>query len=618
MGVIGILVVSTVGDLQQSRSSLQLSQARAVAEAGIAVGHDALQGTGNTSLQNTLNGFSTSFANAGSNPTTTWVVPQSSWNSVASSLQTALNTTAASNSVTSSTLGGVGSASVIYQLSNFRGRLLAPTSTSSTQSYVMDYTITSTGSANGATRNVTEQGSFTIQMGQGSLNRYLFLVNNSNAQAGGFYNSGNVFNGPVHSNTSWGFSGNPQFLGPVTTASNQTFYTCFTGSGRNVTSTLTPLTTSSNPPCSSPNYAQGFQFNQPTIPLPTSALGQARAALGLDPTVSTNGVPNAPTALETCQKLNLSATCSASSPAPATGVYLPGSNTTPPAITGGIYIQGNVTGMTLDRPAANQQRYTIVQGTTTSVILVNYANNTTTITRTPGGTTNYTGTPNGHSPTGGGANGQIFVNGTVSGLTGPARPNPDTTPANGPQNPLPSSVRPALAKETQLNITATGQVGVTGDLTYECDPTQLSVPTYITANPNCNMNGQPLNTVLGVMSTGSNVQIQSTAPRDIYLWGSYYTATTNMGLTVQGVTGMGRNPTRGASGTMHLFGGLIQNQDQTRGYVTSTGTLTNGFTESFNYDTRFANGAVTPPNFPTTRNFSPTVGAPIPINFSEK
>jgi Tfp pilus assembly protein PilX len=607
MGVIGILVISSIGDLQQSRSSIQLSQARAVAEAGIAVGHDALQGTGNNGLQAILNGYSTTFASANNNPTTTWVVPQSNWTTLASSLETTLNNTAISNTVSSSALNGAGSVNVKYQLSNFRGLLLATTAASSTQSYVMDYTITSTGSANGGTRNVIEQGSFQIQMGQGSLSQYLFLINNSGGQTG-YYDSSSFFNGPVHSNTSWGFKGNPQFLGAVTTSSNATFYHC--------NGNVTLVAASSNPPCSSPIYAQGFQFAQPTVPLPTSALGQARAALGLNPAVLTNGVPTAPTNVEICQRLNLTPTCPANVAAPATGVYLPNDSTN---ITGGIYIQGNVNSMTLIRPAAGQQQYVIVQGTTTSTILVNYNNNTTTITTNPGGTTSYTGTPNGQAPIGtGGANGQIFVNGTISGLTGPARSAAVT--ANSPQHPVPTGVGPALAKETQLNITATGQVGVSGDLTYECDPTRLSTPSYITANPNCNMNGQPLNTVLGVMSTTQNVQVSSNAPNDVYLWGSYYTSTVGTGLTVQGVTGANRNnpPTRGNSGTMHLFGGIIQDTDQVRGIQNSSGTLTNGFNESFDYDSRFINGAVTPPNFPTKRVFVATVGAPVALTFSEK
>jgi Tfp pilus assembly protein PilX len=608
MGIIGIMVVSSVGDLQQSRSSIQLSQARAVAEAGIAVGHDALQGTGYTSLQSTLTGYSVQ----GIDPTTTWAIPQSNWATLANSIQSTLNTNVASSTVTSSTLAGVGSASINYQLSNFRGRLLG-----TSQSYVMDYTITSTGTANGGKRNVIEQGTFGILMGQSSLNRYLFLVNDAGGQ-GGFFDSTSVFNGPVHANQNWGFRGNPRFTGPVTAsngananwssaglanpANRGIYYWC---GGNSPTLSLA----TSNPPCSVPVFSGGFNYVAAPVTLPTTALGQSRAALGLNPAVLTNGVPTAPTALEICQKLNLSTTCSATSAAPATGVYLPNNGT---SITGGIYIQGNVTSMKLDKPAAGQQRYTVVQGSTTTVILVNHTTNTTTITKTPGGTTSYTGTPNGHAPVGtGGANGQIYINGTVSALTGPARTG--TVTANGPQHPVPTTIPPALAKETELNITATGQVGITGDLTYECDPTQLSVAAYITANPNCNMSGQPLKTVLGVMSTGSDVQIKTTAPSDIYLHGSFYTAQTGMGLSVQNYSS--RTPRD--SGTMHLYGGLIQDQDQIRASIDGSGNVY-GFRESYDYDSRFATGAVTPPNFPTAPTYSPTVSAPIPLTFIEK
>jgi Tfp pilus assembly protein PilX len=310
MGVIGIMVISSVGDLQQSRSSIQLSQARAAAEAGIAVGHDALQSTTfNSNLSTVLNGYSTTFINNGSDPTTTWVVPQSNWATVASSLQTTLNNTAASNAVTSSTLSGIGSTTINYQLSNFRGRLLATTATASNQNYILDYTITSTGTANGGTRTVTEQGTFTVLMGQGSLNRYLFLVNNAGGQ-GGFFGNNTVFNGPVHANTNWGFSGTPTFNGLVTASNgpnanwssvgmtNPSTLGIYHYCGNNPTPTL--LLANSNPPCSTPAFNGGFAYVPAPITLPTSALGQARAALGLNPTTDAdnNGTPDQPTTLE--------------------------------------------------------------------------------------------------------------------------------------------------------------------------------------------------------------------------------------------------------------------------------------------------------------------------------
>ena len=601
MGVIAVMVVSTTGDLQQSRSSFQLSQARAAAEAGIAVGHDALQGTAVNSLSATLRAYSTTFVNSGTgNPTTTWVVPQSNWGTVASNLQNTLNTSASSNQILASALNNMGSASIQYQLSNFRGQMLSATQLTN-QLFVMDYAITSTGTANNGKRIVVEQGSFSILMGQQSLNRYLFLVNNAGGQ-GGYFGSSSVFNGPVHANSNWGFRGTPRFTGPVTASDGNIWYHC---GGAAVQSPTT-----SNPPCSVPVYSQGFQFNQPIINLPTSALGQARAALGLDPATDAdgNGIPDQPTGLEMCNKLRLSVTCSPVV-APATGVYVPNNGG---SVSGGIYVQGNVTGMTLDRPNPTQQRYRIVQGTRTTTILMDFTTNTTTVTTMPAGTTvTYSGVPNAQAPVGtGGANGQIFVNGTISGLTGPARTA--TVPNNSPQHPVPTGVPAALAKETQLNITATGQVGVSGDLTYECDPTQVSNPTYLAANSNCNTNGQPLRTVLGVMSTTSNIQIQSTAPNDIYLWGSYFTSTPGTGLTVQNLS------SRAASGTMHLYSGIIQDMDQVRGMENSSGTLVRGFNESFDYDARFATGAVTPPNFPTTRVFQPTVGAPVPLTFTEK
>jgi Domain of unknown function (DUF4900) len=619
MGVIGILVVSSVGDLQQSRSSIQLSQARAVAESGIAVGHDALQGTAVDGLKPIMAGYSTSFANTG-DPTTTWVIPQNNWATVASDLQTNLNNNTAIKSVSASSLDNVGSASINYSISNFRGRQFSTNASGSNQSFVMDYAITSTGTANGGTRTVVEQGSLSIQMGRTSLSQWLFLVNDAGG-SGGFFDTSSVFNGPVHANKNWGFNGNPTFLGEVS-ASN--------GSDADwSTAGLTTPTTrgiyyhcggaptlqlaTSKPPCSVPDFKKGFSYRKEPIVLPTSALGQQRAALGLNPTTdaNTDGVPDAPTALETCQRLRFSNTCTATSAAPSTGVYMPNDGAIPPNIKGGIYIQGNVTSLTLSTPAAGQQRYVVVQSGVTTTINIDHTTNTTSVTKTPGGTVSYAGTPNGQAPVNtGGANGQIFVNGTVAALTGPSRTG--AVAANSPQHPVPTTIPPALGKETQLNITATGQVGITGDLTYECDPTQISNSSYITSKPNCNMNGQPLKTVLGVMSTGSDVQVKRTSPNDIYLWGSFYTAQTGKGLSVENYNS---RPTLD-SGTMHLYGSLIQDEDQIRASV--GGGTVRGFRESFDYDSRFLNGAVTPPNFPTTRTFAPTVNAPVALTFTER
>jgi Tfp pilus assembly protein PilX len=634
MGVIGILVVSSVGDLQQSRSSIQLSQARAVAESGIAVGHDALQGTAVDGLKPIMAGYSTSFANTG-DPTTTWVIPQSDWATVASDLQTNLNNNTAIKSVSASSLDNVGSAAINYSITNFRGRQFATTTSGSNQSFVMDYAITSTGTANGGTRTVVEQGSISIQMGRTSLSQWLFLVNDAGGK-GGFFDSSSTFNGPVHANKNWGFRGNPTFLGEVSASNGED--ADWTASGMSTPptnergiyywcpsrSTNAELATS-KPPCSVPDFKKGFSYRKEPIALPTSALGQQRAALGLNPTTDVitgnastgtsgaDGKPDEPSALEICQKLKLGSTNCSPVVTPATGVYMPNDGATPPNITGGIYIQGDVDSMTLSnpKPGIGLQRYVIKQGSTTTTIDIDQINKTTSVTTNPGGTVNYAGAPNGQAAVStGGANGQIYVNGKISALAGPTRTGAVT--ANSPQHPVPTTIPPALAKETQLNITATGQVGITGDLTYECDPTQLATTSYITLKPDCNMNGQPLKTVLGVMSTGSDVQVKKTSPNDIYLWGSFYTAQTGKGLSVENYNS---RPTLD-SGTMHLFGSLIQDEDQIRASV--GGGTVRGFRESFDYDSRFVNGAVTPPNFPTTRTFAPTVNAPVALTFTER
>ncbi len=599
MGVITVMMIGTVGNLQQTRATVKQAQARAVAEAGQTVARNALEGPAKTEIQSTLNTYLTTFVGSSGNPATTWVVPSANWTTVASTLQTNLNANTAYTTMASSAVGGLGSGAMQFSITNFRGQSQGV----QVQTYLADYTITSTGTAADGKRTVEEKGTLTVQLGRQSLSQYLFLVDDA-AGASGFFTTGNVFNGPAHANHNWGFRGAPQFNDTISTSDSNAWY--WTASGCSGSSKL-QLAADSRPPCTVPVFAKGFQKSVPAIALPTTVLGQNRAALGLTPTTDINndGLPDSPTTKEICVALKLasgSVDCNVNPPAtPPTGVYLVNNSS---SITGGIYVQGDVDQLTVTSVATAKQKYTFVQGITTYVILVDYNANTTTITKTPLGlSTTYTGTPNGPAAIStGGPTGQIFVTGTIKSLTGPARTGTVTT--NSPQHPVPTQIPPALSLETQLNITAQNQIGLTGDLTYECDPTVTA------SSGRCN-GSIPNNTVLGVMSTTSDVQIKTTAPSDLYLWGSYLVGTSSSGLSVENAT------SRPAQGTLHMFGGLIQSTDQIRGQFNGS-TLSNGYLETYDYDSRFKNSALTPPNFPTTRYFKVQDPQYTSLSFTER
>ncbi len=614
MGIVSVLLVGVIGDLRQSRASVQQAQALAVSEAGDTYGRYVLQGPGKSDMETYLTGYTSSFMVNGSNPAATWIVPQNDWAGVAGQFQSSLNTSYAD--MPAADINDRGAATVNYRISRFRGVTKAKDS----QTYTADYILTTTGAAGGGKRHVQDKGVINIQLGRPSLSQWLFVVNNAGG-INGFFPTGTVFNGPVHANHDWGFWGTPIFRDVVSTSDNYAYY--YDKSFRRH-----KVAGDSYPPFTVPQFDKGFIRNAPLVHLPTSTLSQQRSALGLNPATDRNGdrLPDQPGKREICKQLLLN-NCSSTKKIP-TGVFLindgrpftSGGVAYAGKISGGIYVNGNLRRLVL-RAAGNTQSYTLKRGGNSWVITVDYATDTTTLVKNGGTPQVYQGTPNGAAPVGaattkiGGATGQIYVKGAIDSLSGPPRTGVIPAFPMTPDHPPPREIRPALAVDTQLNITAVGQIGITGDLTYACDPTQLSKAAYLTAHPSCNT-GKPLKTVLGVMSQDKNVMIKETAHlsrqvNNIYLWGSYLAGTPGHGLAVQNPEG------RPPQGAMHLFGGIIQSVDQVRGTINSSGTLTSGYLEHFDYDARFASSALAPPNFPTVRVFQVQQINPVPLSFHE-
>lgn len=131
--------------------------------------------------------------------------------------QAALN--ASFQTVAAANLNGIGSAQVAYEFKNFRGG----TRSRSSQTYLVDYRVVSTGTAADGVRRVEDLGVLEIQLGKPSLSQYLFLVDNAQGN-NGFFPTGTVFNGPVHANGNWGFWGKPVFMDTVTTAADGAYF----------------------------------------------------------------------------------------------------------------------------------------------------------------------------------------------------------------------------------------------------------------------------------------------------------------------------------------------------------------------------------------------------------
>lgn len=604
----GILFMGTVGDLRQTRYTLQASQARAAAEAGLSYARYAME-----LARSEIKAVITPKMNLAADPATAWIIPESQWGSIAAEIQSLLNSNYASLPT-----GAIdqGQATLSYTVTRFRGNVKARDS----QSYLADYVVVSTGTSAAlpgrAVRRTEEKGMFEIQLGRPSLSQWLFLVDDAGGTSG-FFPTGSVFDGPVHANHNWGFWGRPVFKDVISTSDNGAWYWHLSGDNCTGPPRLW-VQGDSRPPCTVPEFQKGFLRNQPSIPLPTSALSQERAALGMDPSITAP-----PSGRDICFALGLNnpptKNCN-SDPSVPNGVYLVNDGS---RVKGGIYVQGDLSELVVEATGTGQQVYRFTQGTTVWIITVDYTTNTTTVLKNGVLQGTYTGTPNGPAPLGtGGATGQIYVTGSILSLRGPGRtgalpcgPDYPGTSDNCPDHPPPVQIRPALSKETQLHISAVGKIGLTGDLVYECDPTKISDPTYLAGKPRCALGvGERLNTVLGVLSATDNIEIEAfpvKAPDNLYLWGSYLSSSPGKGLTVEKYSG------RGKQGKLRMFGGLIQSRDQLRGTIGPSGALVSGYIETYDYDRRFADSALAPPNFPTVQLFDVQKVLPTPLSFRE-
>lgn len=595
-----LLFVGTLGDLKQTRATLEAAKARALAEAGLTYARYALEVS-----RGEIRGILAPRMNLSVDPARNWLLPEGEWESIAREIQDLLNRSYASLPPGTTEEG---TASLRFTVTRFRGNTQGATA----QTYRADYLVVSTGEVGPAKRRVEEKGYFEIQLGRPSLSQWLFLVDDAGGR-NGFFPTGTVFNGPVHANHNWGFWGRPLFRDVVSTGDDGAWYWHLLGDGCTGESRVW-VRGDSRPPCTVPIFEKGFLRGVPRIELPTSTLSQERAALGLDPE---NTSP--PTRKEICFALGLHdpprRNCNRG-PSIPDGVYLVNDGT---GVTGGIYVQGDLDELTLKATGGGGQVYTFKQGGNTWEVAIDYTTNTTTIRKNGALLGTYRGVPNGPAALGGGPTGQIYVKGRIKSLKGPPRTGPlpcgPDYPGNSdlcPDHPPPLQIPPALAKETQLHIAAVEGIGITGDLVYECDPTRVTDPGYLATKPRCRLNeGETLPTVLGVMSQSDHITIKVGAPDNLYLWGSYLSGTPGKGLAVE------NHGERGKQGKLRLFGGLIQSADQLRGTVDSSGRLISGYMETYDYDLRFADSVLSPPNFPTVRTFGVQRVQATPLSFRE-
>jgi len=426
---------------------------------------------------------------------------------------------------------------------------IAPFDTSVTSRgfvFTYRYTITSMGRyadpllGFNQTSNVLA-GTFSVNLNRASFAQYaLFrhLTTDSNGNQLYFRNA-EKFNGPVHTNGKPGFSASAIFNGPFTSA-------------------WAAYGTSAQINSANPQFNGGSQWGIGSIGLPSNSNSQERTALG--------GNPNDGSALTDNQRKNYLGLGGGG--APPTGVYAP--NDGSGNLSGGIWVQGDLTALQFSVNADSSQNYRFNQGGTITNITVDYGSNQTTVN----GTT-YNGTPRG----------ALYVQGSVYSLGGASRTDP------------------SIAANTQLTLATTGNVRITNDIIYQgaifkdADGNVVSDPTGADVIPDISTDATNM---LGIFTSGGNVRIASGAPDNLNLHATVMASYTNKGF--------GAEDLLNTHGNLKLLGGIIEYQSRTLGILDASDNLIGGYLRRYFYDNRYATGFA-PPYFPTRPVYLTSMGA---------
>lgn len=377
--------------------------------------------------------------------------------------------------------------------------------------------------------------------------------------------------GPMFTNGAWQFGtqGAYIFTGPVGQANANADYWYGGNCIQSPTSNYTH-----NGQLIKPTFQGGFNLGQPTAPLPPNDFSQAWAVLdgkGCGEGSSTCGSSSPPSPTNTNLNAALNNISGVAYPTngASSGVYLPyctggASCTNPNTVTGGgIYVKGNAAvqlSIGTDTGSNPTQIYTITQGSTVTTITTNIAANTTTV-QSGSTTLTLTGVPQnltGSSPQPGT---MLYVDGTISSLSGPGQG------------------QPAVQDGSQITITASSNINITGDVIYKHEPvTQNNADTLIPGND--------YNQVLGIFTATGNINLS--------------TSYSNNNLQVDGsLAAIGQNCASNSCG--FTVSGYINTFNNVGGQIQSNIFSANMNSENTYFDGRFNSRAgFAPPWFPST------------------
>jgi Tfp pilus assembly protein PilX len=420
------------------------------------------------------------------------------------------------------------------------------TLTPNAQAYDFLFTINSTGTRGSyGKRMVQSQGILRVSASRGSFADYLLFtaIHTMPDNSAIWFTSSSSFDGRMHTNGEFRFAYKPTFQDLASSVNSKAWF--YNGGG-----TAKELAANNNGTIDVPYFYGGFNRGATSITLPADPYNQQNAALGNGlPTV---GVTAPPSNAQIRAALGLSGTT-----APPNDVYLASADGV--NVTGGIYVQGDLTQCTMRVDGAGNQVYVLKQGTSTDSIRVNRST-------TPAITTLYNSTnPSGKTYSGAPA-GCLFTTGSVLDLRGPERV--DGVPP------------PALAHDTQLLIAASNDIVVSRDVTCS---------DYATGN-----------NVLGLYTTGGSVRIAygTGVPNNMNLDAFIMAAGSSGAFEVD------NHDSGSPRGTFHLRGGAVTKYYGAFFTFNNDGTLKTGYARDFHYDRR----GLVPPYYPTT----PRMNADVP------
>lgn len=454
------------------------------------------------------------------------------------------------------------------------------TTSPSTCTYQFQYTLVTVGKGPSLQQvKDTETGTFTISVNAGtqglspSFSQFGAFINNFQANTDPLVCG--TITGPQWTNGSWNFgtcSAGYTFTDPVYQVGTTISYD-FPGCGGYCYEDSAATSYKYGGQTIAPNFEQGFYVSPTSAQMPSNDFNQQWAVLNGNGTGESSAPsPTAMQALQTNSGTAYSGT-------PTSGVYLPVSGSitggTAQIVGGGIYVAGNVNSITLTpgtdsaNPPNLTQSYTIVQGTTTTVITTDIGANTTTISS--GGTSHtVSGVPRSST----GAATLLYVAGNIgassgSGYTGLQGPGGTSNPSAA-----------AIQNGVQLSVVASGNIDVVGNLLYEQEPVTLNAADTLVANASSQTQ------VLGLYTNNGNLGL--------------YTPYSNGNLEIDGAIALvGSNcpstPNSCGLQTLNTINTLTIVGGRSEGNAHSVSMSTS----NTYYDRRFLNG-VMPPFFPST------------------